>query len=102
MVWENLVGSDIEVSFRVTAALSKVLEPDPSRRPALRRRLSNIYSLRSRLVHGSHVTPGDIDNSVTEAISVAVRTLRAFYNRGAAWLDMKSHERNATILMVDP
>ena len=85
MVWENLVGTSTEVTFRVTAALSKLLESDPTKRRAFRKELSKIYDVRSRVVHGDYVEAADIEKACTGAINVAVRALRASYKRGHDW-----------------
>ena len=53
IAWENLFGSTPETAYRVTAALAKLCEDDPEKRPSVRERLSTTYSARSRLVHGS-------------------------------------------------
>jgi hypothetical protein len=99
MVWENLVGTSTEVSFRVTAALAKMLEPIPAGRSALRKSLGGIYNLRSRVVHGGVVEHSEIDKACTEAISVAIRALRASYRKGREWLRLGSTERADAILL---
>src|ERR1700674_5062851 len=52
MAWENLVGTDGESTFRVTASLSRLLEADPTTRRQRHLELKRVYSLRSRVVHG--------------------------------------------------
>jgi hypothetical protein len=99
MVWENLLGTASEVTFRVSAALAKLLEPDASKRPALRKRLSDIYGIRSRLVHGSAVEPSTVEKACADAVDVAVRALRASYRRGGEWLALSSSERSDAILL---
>lgn len=101
-VWENLVGTRSETSYRVTAALAKMLEPDRTKRQAMRKGLGDIYSVRSRVVHGEAVDAVTVDNSAAEAVRVAVRALRAGYRRGREWLALPSTKRADTILLEDP
>ncbi|HET7214822.1 MAG TPA: hypothetical protein VFL79_14620 [Terriglobia bacterium] len=99
MVWENLVGTRSEVTFRVTAAIAKLLESDPTKRRDLRKELSGIYETRSRVVHGSSVERADVDKACSSAIDVAVRALRAAYRKGREWLELSSQERADEILL---
>jgi len=102
MVWENLVGTESEVSFRVTASLAKTLETNPAARRELRNALRSTYDLRSRVVHGVAVDKLRIDEASSQAVDVALRVLRAFYRRGASWMALSSAERANTILLEDP
>lgn len=99
MVWENLVGTASEVTFRVTAALAKLLEADATKRRALRRNLAAIYGIRSRVVHGVAADASAVDKACSDAIDVAVRALRASYRRGREWLALSSNERADVILL---
>jgi hypothetical protein len=100
MAWENLVGTpDTEVSFRVTAALAKLLESDLTKRRALRKELADIYRIRSRVVHGGTVNPSEVTAACARAIEVAVGALRASYARGRDWLALTSGERSDAILL---
>lgn len=102
MIWENLLGADTETTFRVTAALAKLIESDPNRRGDLKVQLGKIYALRSRVVHGGTAKPHDIDEAATAAVRIAVQALKASYLRGADWLKMKSHERSSALLLFEP
>lgn len=99
MVWENLLGTSNEVTFRVSAALAKLTERDSAKRKELRKKLSGIYSIRSRIVHGAPVDPATINSACTEAIGVAVQALRASYTKGRDWLSLSSNERSDEILL---
>ncbi|MCG6535906.1 MAG: HEPN domain-containing protein [Syntrophales bacterium LBB04] len=99
MVWENLFGTRTEVNFRVTAALSKLLEADPAKRRSLRKELAKIYDIRSRVVHGERKLSSEIRGPCTRAIDVAVQALRACYERGRDWTDLSSEERADRILL---
>ena len=74
IAWENLVGTRSETSFRVTAALAKLVEDDRSKRHTTRKELDKIYNARSRVVHGD---PPDADLHVHRQGAIAT-TLEAF------------------------
>ncbi len=99
MVWENLLGTSNEVTFRVSASLAKLIESDPAKRVALKKSLSNVYSVRSRIVHGTLVDTSTVQNACTEAIGTAVLALRESYTKGKEWLSMKSTDRSEEILL---
>jgi len=101
-VWENLVGTGTEVTFRVTAAISKALEANPKKRKPLQRRLAEIYRVRSAVVHGDLVEAKKLDDAAKDAIDVGVRLLRFCYTKGKAWLAMKSFERADSLLLEEP
>lgn len=102
MVWENLVGTSTEVTFRVTAALAKALEHDPTKRRTLRKFLAEIYNTRSRVVHGVSINPSQVKQAANDAVDIAVRVLRVFYRRGQEWLSMESKERADSLLLEEP
>ena len=76
---ESLFGhsGETEVGFRVTSAISILLEPNPAARATFRSRLGKVYGSRSKVVHGSS-TPHLHDHK-EEAIGVMVRCLRALF-----------------------
>jgi hypothetical protein len=102
MLWENLVGSSNELTFRVTAAIAKMLEKDPSKRQALRKSLEQTYSVRSKVVHGAAIDGPAVDKACTAAIDVAIRILRVCYELGPEWLAMRSNERADAVLLEWP
>jgi Apea-like HEPN len=82
IAWENLFGTGgtSEMTFRVTTALALLLEPDPTSRPALRKELSKVYDLRSKVAHGGEVKSKDhLDARKDRAIDVAIEALRALF-----------------------
>lgn len=102
MAWENLLGTSTEVAFRVTAALSKLLEPDIKQRQLLRKSLEKIYNLRSRVIHGSTVDSSEIDKYATEAVAYSLNALRASYKRGKEWLNLSSQNRADKLILEEP
>lgn len=61
IAWENLVGTQHETTYRVTAALAVLCEKDASRRIERRKEFARIYDARSRLVHGDTLGMRDPD-----------------------------------------
>lgn len=100
-VWETLVGTRSETVFRVTAALAKLLEPDPAARGALRKRLGEIYDIRSRIVHGDVVDHVVLTEHADRAIDIALEATRALYKLGGDWLMMKSTARADRLILGD-
>lgn len=101
MVWENLVGSSNETVFKVTGALTKLLEPDRAKRREFQADLRKIYDLRSKVVHGVSVDARSVAAAADDAVSIAIRSLRECYRRGTAWLEMTSQDRARTLLLVE-
>lgn len=78
IAWENLFGGKAETTFRVTAALARLLEPDPKKRARRRAKLAAVYDTRSRVVHGEDV--GDAARKASDrAIAAAVDALRRLF-----------------------
>lgn len=102
VVWENLVGTSAEVTFRVSAALAKLIETDASKRKSLKKELSKIYSIRSRVVHGEAVDAADVNDAATKAVNYAVMALRKSYTHTSDWLALSSSERSDQILLEWP
>lgn len=100
MVWENLLGTSNEVTFRVSASLAKLIEDDPEKRINLKKSLSDVYGVRSRIVHGVPVDATDVQAACSEAIASAIRALRQSYRRGHEWLSMNSTARSEQILLT--
>lgn len=102
IVWENLLGTSHEVTFRVSAALAKMIEATPPARREKKRELTEVYSVRSRLVHGAVVETDKIIKSYEIAIGAAIQALRLSYDRGPDWLSMSSEERSNRVLLEWP
>jgi len=98
-VWETLVGTRAETVFRVTAALTRLLETDPAERGAFRKRLADIYDTRSRVIHGELVDPETLSARADAAIDIALAALRAIYDRGQEWLTLKSTARADRLIL---
>jgi hypothetical protein len=80
IAWENLFGSDTELSFRITASMAWLLEPSSiDDREALQTRLKGIYTTRSKILHGSVVDPRTVNAQSYDALDLAVVTLAALF-----------------------
>lgn len=97
--WESLVGATTETTFRVTAAMSILLESNASRRKTLQKKLKDIYDIRSSVVHGAAVDNTKIQESASLAIQYAIRALRGIYERGGQWTSMTSRERADSLIL---
>jgi hypothetical protein len=102
MVWENLVGTSTETTFRVTASIAKALEPDKTKRRALQKTLKQIYDIRSRVVHGVAVDQAAIQEAAAKAVNIAIEIMAFSYRRGSDWLALSSTERADLLLLVEP
>ncbi|MDE2461164.1 MAG: hypothetical protein KGL98_07925 [Gammaproteobacteria bacterium] len=102
IVWENLLGTSHEVTFRVSAALAKMIEANPLARRARKKELTEVYAVRSKLVHGAVVESNKITKSYEIAIGAAIQALRLSYEKGPDWLGMSSEERSNIILLEWP
>jgi hypothetical protein len=83
---ENLFGhgGETEVTFRVTTAITMLLEAEVENRRSYQSRLRKVYTSRSTVVHGGSV-PGERLNEHKEtAVAVAVRSLRVLFSERPA------------------
>lgn len=101
MAWEGLVGTNSETVFRVTAALSRLLEANSTERRALRKVLGDTYNLRSRVVHGDTVDQVKVAEAADKAIDVALAATRALYGRRPEWLTYSSTERADRLVLEE-
>jgi hypothetical protein len=102
IAWESLFGTGQEVSFRVTAALAKLLESDPAERLGTQKRLADIYGLRSKIVHGAKPSSEDVQRASKEAVRVAIQAIKQLLERKSNLLGIGSAERANRLLLVEP
>jgi hypothetical protein len=104
IAWENLVGTSLETSFRVAAALSWLLAPDSFKvRANISRDLKRLYGRRSRVVHGAKVDRDDVDRDARLALKISREALYRMLLDHAWLADVsESDERNDAILLGDP
>jgi hypothetical protein len=99
MVWENLVGTANEVSFRITASMAKLLEEELEKRKDVQKVLRKIYDIRSKVVHGSIKDEKEIKEASNKAIGYAIELLKKSFSRGKDWLEKSSECRSNEILL---
>lgn len=101
IVWENAFGVSTETTFRVTAAIAKLLEPISfDRRSELQKELKELYNARSKLVHGgTEIHESKVWAYRQRSIEIALRVLRILYTDRADLLSLRSDERGARVLL---
>jgi hypothetical protein len=97
--WEALFGGDTEMTFRVSAAIARLLRPSGPDRRALRTRIAEIYRLRSKVVHGADVPIGEVVDASREAVSTSVEVFRTLVSERRDLVKMSAGERSTAILM---
>jgi Apea-like HEPN len=77
---ENMFGTgQSEVGFRLSAALAWLLASDAESRIAHQRSVGKLYTLRSKIVHGSDVDPTTLYSERDAASQLAVDALRKLF-----------------------
>jgi hypothetical protein len=99
IAWENLFGAMPETSFRLCAAIAKLISAEASERRTRLARLLQIYRLRSRVAHGSGVDGATLQVAADESIDVAINCLRILYTDRADLLSLKPSDRADALLL---
>src|SRR6266540_3976784 len=99
IAWEALFGADQEISFKISSSIARLLRSTPSDRKTLRKRASEIYGLRSKVVHGANVNREDVENASLEAITIGTEILRTMIKDRPELVAMSPGERIVAILM---
>ncbi len=103
IAWENICSGSTETTFRVTASLAKLIEPQPgAERQKLQDTLANVYGVRSALVHGGSATRREIVSAAGTAMGTARRALRAIYLDRENLIPMTSGQRANQLLVHEP
>lgn len=99
--WENIFGSKGETTFRVTSAIAKLIGPEGiDGRISMQRKLENIYSMRSDLVHGAdEISMSEAWKQKEEAVDISLNLLRILYKEMPELLNMKPSNRGKKILL---
>jgi hypothetical protein len=103
IAWENLFGTkEGEPTFRVTMCLAKLLRESSADRLALKSRLSTIYALRSRVVHGGDNLRQEDYPMCQEALDIAISAVRALLTTRTDVLKLPDGApRSAALLLGD-
>ena len=100
IVWENIFGTSVETTFRVTASIAKLLEEDLEKRKILRKELKKLYDSRSKLVHGtSELSFEEAQKCKERAINIAIKTLKRLYRDRSDLIPYNSDLRSEIILL---
>jgi hypothetical protein len=99
IAWENLFGAMPETSFRLCAAITKLITSQTSERRTRLARLLKIYKLRSRVAHGSGEDAAALQVAADESIDIAINCLRILYTDRADLLSLKPSDRADTLLL---
>jgi hypothetical protein len=102
IAWENVCSASAETTFRVTAGLSKLLEPVPEQRPEARKGLADIYAIRSAVVHGRTPARNEVRGAARAAIDVARNVLRTLYANRPELIPLSADERADRLLLMEP
>lgn len=101
--WESLLGSPSETTFKVTAAIARLLVKGVDERLRLQRELKQIYELRSRAVHGAaDLTISDqakLDERRRRATVVGSAVLRVMLSERRDLLARKTEQRAPRLLL---
>lgn len=97
MCWENIIGSESEVTFRICASIAKLLAKDSDERNSIYQKLKGIYRTRSSLVHGNSKYKTNSDTT-QQAIFYAIRLLNAILEDNKM-LQMESTKRSEYIML---
>ena len=101
IAWENLFGtSEGEPTFRVSTCLAVLLEDSSEGRADLKRKLTGIYALRSKVVHGSRHLKQSEYPLCQEALEVAIRAIRALTVARTDILELQDGAARSTALLL--
>lgn len=100
IAWENLFGSSAP-TLRVTACLARLLEESADQRKTLRTRLAQIYTLRSKIVHGSTTLKERDYPTCQEALGIAIRAVRVLTTTRTDILQLRDGTARSEALLLE-
>lgn len=103
IAWENLFGTrEGEPTFRVSTCLAKLLAQSVEERLSLKKKFSDIYSLRSKVVHGGRDLKREENPLCYEALDVAIHAVKVLVSERADILALgDGASRSAVLLLRD-
>ncbi|MFG3090997.1 hypothetical protein ACGGAI_25560 [Streptomyces antibioticus] len=101
IAWENLFGTkDGEPTFRITMCLARLLKSSPTERLELKAELGKIYTLRSKVVHGSAALKPADHPRCQRALEVAIEAIRVLATERVDILALPTGaDRSAALLL---
>jgi hypothetical protein len=97
--WEAMFGGDTELTFKVSASIARLLMPPGPERRKLRNEVSDIYRLRSRIVHGTNIDSSELDSASRRAVSITIDVLRVLVTTRRDLVNMTNVERSTEIII---
>jgi hypothetical protein len=97
--WEALFGGQQEATLRVSGSIGWLLESHrPPARLELQREASEIYGLRSKVVHGKVVSREKVHAAADRATQLAEQSLRRILEGRPDLIPLESEERSRRLL----
>jgi hypothetical protein len=101
IAWENLFGSkEGEPTFRVTTCLALLLERSFQARKDLKKRLSDIYALRSKVVHGGGNLKESEYPKCQDALDAAIDAIRVLVTERTDLLELPDGAARSAALLL--
>ena len=99
IAWEALFGGGSEATLRVSSAIARLVCAPGLERRQLRKRVADIYGLRSKVVHGTFVDEREVSAASRQAIRLTVTLLRTLFKDRPDLVAMTSGERSTQLLL---
>ncbi len=97
---EALFGARSDSTLRVTGSVARLLGTDLESRRELKRRVADLYALRSAIVHGADVDHAKVADGSSEAVRIAREVVAAILDRDEL-VRLPSSERSNRLLVFD-
>jgi hypothetical protein len=98
VAWENLFGANAELSFRISAAISCLLEKDKTKRKEFYKEIKKAYDKRSTIVHGvKEINHKEATMFRDFAVKVILNCIAKLYENQGKLINMP--DRSLTILL---
>lgn len=99
IIWENLFGTDTgEVKFRIALSISKLLGESEDERQRIFKQVSDLYTKRSYIVHGSrHYNWREVGEFWEQSLAVTIKVLKKIFYERPELLSHKSDTRSKLI-----
>jgi hypothetical protein len=100
VAWENLFGGDGEMTLRISSSLAWLLGDDAKHRLELQKKIKDLYTLRSKVVHGAkHLDDGDAAVSATSGLKIAINALREIYTKHPQLVSLDGTKRSVSMIL---
>lgn len=97
---ENLLGTGQgELNYRISIAAAKLLETDLDKRKALQKKVNDLYTARSKIVHGAtQLPPEEAEKKWYDSLDLVLRIFRALYSNHPELLAEKDRSKILALL----